>query len=130
MRNCLTKFTRIFEYRAVQKYLLAKFGVDTAENGPLKVCQKLATSEKFKKRFKKHRPPQFQPQTAAEPGRPAIGCGRRCVWARPSAQSGAEGAFELTCLLTAEFEILEEAPYFSNIAVNVKSPSWMFHANA
>ena len=24
------------------EYLLAKFGVDTAENGPLKVCQKLA----------------------------------------------------------------------------------------
>ena len=26
------------------EYLLAKFGVDTAENGPLKVCQKLAKS--------------------------------------------------------------------------------------
>ena len=24
------------------EYLLTKFGVDTAENGPLKVCQKLA----------------------------------------------------------------------------------------
>ena len=29
--------------------LLAKFGVDTAENGPLKVCQKL---DKFKVRKK------------------------------------------------------------------------------
>ena len=60
MRKCWTKFSRIFEYEAVQKcanivdlaksfqtssyYLLAKFGVDTAENGPLKVCQKLAKS--------------------------------------------------------------------------------------
>ena len=26
------------------EYLLAKFGVDTAENGPLKVCQKFAKS--------------------------------------------------------------------------------------
>ena len=26
------------------EYLLAKFGVDTAENGPLKVCQNLAKS--------------------------------------------------------------------------------------
>ena len=26
------------------EYLLAKFGVDTAENRPLKVCQKLAKS--------------------------------------------------------------------------------------
>ena len=26
------------------EYLLANFGVDTAENGPVKVCQKLATS--------------------------------------------------------------------------------------
>ena len=29
-------------------YLLAKFGVDTAESGPLKVCQKVAKSEKKK----------------------------------------------------------------------------------
>ena len=27
-------------------YLLATFGVDTAENGPLKVCKKLASREK------------------------------------------------------------------------------------
>ena len=27
-------------------YFLAKFGVDTAENGPLKVCQKFAKSSK------------------------------------------------------------------------------------
>ena len=26
------------------EYLLAKLGVDTAENGPLKVCQKIANS--------------------------------------------------------------------------------------
>ena len=31
-------------------YLLAKFGVDTAENGPLKVCQKLDNSWKNKVR--------------------------------------------------------------------------------
>ena len=60
MRKCLTKFSRIIEFGAVQKcksvnlvdlvksfhasifYLLAQFGFDTAENGPLKVCQKLA----------------------------------------------------------------------------------------
>ena len=55
MRTCLTKFSRIVECGAVQKcvnlvdlvksfqeYLLAKFGVDTAENGPLsKISQKL-----------------------------------------------------------------------------------------
>ena len=29
------------------EYLLAKLGVDTAENGPLKVCQQLAKSLKF-----------------------------------------------------------------------------------
>ena len=69
MRTCLTKFSRIFECGAdwspkVQKcvnhkckscrsrqelsneYLLAKFGFDTAENEPLKVCQKLAKSQK------------------------------------------------------------------------------------
>ena len=56
------KFSRIFEYEAIQKVhtcvnvvdlvksfqtsiyylvvLFAKIGVDTAENGPLKVCQK------------------------------------------------------------------------------------------
>ena len=28
------------------QYLVAKFGVDTAENGPVKVCQKLAKSWK------------------------------------------------------------------------------------
>ena len=56
MRNCLTKFSCIFEFGAVQKrvhivdlvesfqtsiyYLvLAKIGVDTAVAGPLKVCQ-------------------------------------------------------------------------------------------
>ena len=56
MRKCLTKFSRIFGCGAVQKYvnlvdlvesfptdsysneyLLAKIGVDTAENEPLKV---------------------------------------------------------------------------------------------
>ena len=26
---------------SINMYLLAKFGVDTAENGPLKVCQKI-----------------------------------------------------------------------------------------
>ena len=35
----LVLFTSIY-------YLLAKFGFDTAENGPLKVCQKLANSWK------------------------------------------------------------------------------------
>ena len=60
MRKCLTKFSRILECGAVQKcanlvdlvksfqtniyYLVAKLGFDTAENGPLKVCQKLAKS--------------------------------------------------------------------------------------
>ena len=39
----------LFERDSYQKwipneYLLAKFGVDTAENGPLKVCQQLAKS--------------------------------------------------------------------------------------
>ena len=54
----MMKFTRIFEFAAVEKYvnlldlvksfqtsiyyLLAKIGFDTAENGPLKICQKLA----------------------------------------------------------------------------------------
>ena len=60
MRKCLTKFSRIFECGTVQKrvnlvhlvksfqttILLAKFGVDTAENRPLKVCQKLANVRK------------------------------------------------------------------------------------
>ena len=62
MRRCLTKFSRIVECGAVQKcvhlvdlvksfqtsiyYLLAKFGVDTAENGLLTVCQKLAKVRK------------------------------------------------------------------------------------
>ena len=60
MRKCLMKFSRNFECGAVQKranlvdlvksfhasiyYSFAKFGVDTAENGPLKVCQKLVNS--------------------------------------------------------------------------------------
>ena len=39
------------------EYLLAKIGFDTAENGPLKVCQKLANS--YKKVQNKHRPEQF-----------------------------------------------------------------------
>ena len=63
MRKCVTNFfkvSRIVEWGAVQKclnlvdlamsfqtsvqYLLENFGVDTAENGTLKVCQKLAKS--------------------------------------------------------------------------------------
>ena len=32
-------------------YLLAKFGVDTAENGPLKVCQKI--SQKLEQKLEK-----------------------------------------------------------------------------
>ena len=58
MRKCLTKFSRILECGAVQmcenlvdllksysnEYLLAKFSVDAAENGPLKVCQNFAES--------------------------------------------------------------------------------------
>ena len=61
MRKCLTKFSQIVECGTVQKSAVqcvnlvdvvkrfltsilvsAKFGVDTAENGPLKVCQTLA----------------------------------------------------------------------------------------
>ena len=38
------------------EYLLAKLGVDTAENGPLKAYQQLAKS--WGKRYKKHRPPE------------------------------------------------------------------------
>ena len=34
----------IYVYSSIYMYLLAKFGVDTAENGPLKVCQELARS--------------------------------------------------------------------------------------
>ena len=61
MRKYLTKVSRIVECGAVQKcvnlddlvksfqtsilYFLAKFGVDTAENGPFKVCQKLLSFE-------------------------------------------------------------------------------------
>ena len=68
MQKSLTKFSRIVECGAVQKcvnladrvksfqfflnllfeqiansneYLIAKFGVDTAENGPLRVCKKV-----------------------------------------------------------------------------------------
>ena len=68
MRKSLTKFSRIvecgalfmvfpldskgakvrtscrFRYELSNEYLLAKFGADTAENGSLKVCQKLAKS--------------------------------------------------------------------------------------
>ena len=62
MRKCVTKFSWIFEFEAVKKcgnlytvdlvesfqtsiyYLLANIGVDAAENGPLKVRQKLAKS--------------------------------------------------------------------------------------
>ena len=33
-----------FRQELSNEYLLTKFGVDTAENGPLKVCQKLANS--------------------------------------------------------------------------------------
>ena len=56
IRKCLTKFSRHFDFGAVQKYvnlvdlvksfqtsisyLLSKIGFDTADNGPLKVCQK------------------------------------------------------------------------------------------
>ena len=32
-------------------YLLAKIGVDTAENGPLKVCEKVATSKKKVRKY-------------------------------------------------------------------------------
>ena len=32
------------------EYLLAKFGFDTAENEPLKVCQKLKIRQKLEKR--------------------------------------------------------------------------------
>ena len=35
------------------KYLLAKIGVDTAENGPLNVCQKLTKRFKAKKMLEK-----------------------------------------------------------------------------
>ena len=39
------------------EYLLAKFGVDTAENGPLKVSQKLANSwKKVRKNIGLHEP--------------------------------------------------------------------------
>ena len=33
------------------EYLLAKFGVDTAENGPLKVCQNFKFSQKLEKKL-------------------------------------------------------------------------------
>ena len=67
MRKSLTKFDWLFECWAVQKrvnlvdlvksfqtsiyYLFARFGFDTAENEPLKVCQKLA---KVRNNSKKH----------------------------------------------------------------------------
>ena len=64
MRKCLKKFSSIFEFGAKvhkfvnpldlvksflfftldpnsNEYLLSKIGVDTGENGPVKVCQKL-----------------------------------------------------------------------------------------
>ena len=34
------------KHRLLVYYLLANIGFDTAENGPLKVCQKLANSQK------------------------------------------------------------------------------------
>ena len=65
MRKCVTKFSWIFEFEAVQKcvdlvnlvksfqtgiyYLLAKVGVDTVENGPLNDCQTLAKTMKLDK---------------------------------------------------------------------------------
>ena len=39
-QDSYSKFKRVFTIY----YLLANFGVDTAENGPLKVCQKVAKS--------------------------------------------------------------------------------------
>ena len=39
-------FKRVLEYLLAIKSILARFGVDTAENGPLKVCQKLPKLEK------------------------------------------------------------------------------------
>ena len=63
MRKCLTKFTCIFEFGAVQRFVnlvdlekcckmtiwLLSLAVHTAENKPLKVCQKLAKFLKLEK---------------------------------------------------------------------------------
>ena len=53
--------------------LLAKFGVDTAENGPLKVCQKFlnlreSVPQKLEKKFKKHRSQVSSIEDAAQSG--------------------------------------------------------------
>ena len=56
------------------QYLLAKFGVDTAENEPLKVCQKLANS--YLKKVRKKRiglAPRGCPRPTLKPeGRPRL----------------------------------------------------------
>ena len=57
VQKCVNLVDLVKSFQTSIHYLLAKFGVDTAENRPLKVCQKLAKFEVSKKdeKLEKHR---------------------------------------------------------------------------
>ena len=44
VQKCVNHVDLVKSFETIIYYLLANFGVDTAENGPLKVCQQLARS--------------------------------------------------------------------------------------
>ena len=56
MQPCvnIVDLVKNFQTNYSNEYLLAKFGVDTAENGPLKVCQQFAKSLKLVKKVGKN----------------------------------------------------------------------------
>ena len=49
VQKCVDLADLVKSFQTSIYYLLANFGVDKAEKGPLKVCQKLAKSEKSEK---------------------------------------------------------------------------------
>ena len=51
MQKCLNLVDLVKSFQTSIYYLLAKIGVDTAENGPLKGCHKLAKSLKIFSEF-------------------------------------------------------------------------------
>ena len=42
VQRCVNLVDLVKSFQTSIYYLLAKFGVDTTENGPLKICKKLA----------------------------------------------------------------------------------------
>ena len=62
------------------EYLLAKFGVDTAEKGPLKVCQKLAKNwKKVRRNIGPRRHLSVDPQASCNAGSTAAAWKACCV---------------------------------------------------